>query len=247
MGEDLDGRLAELARAGAESAQLPPAARLRRRGARRQRTRIVAAGATAAAIVVGVVVGTGALSTGGPPAAGTPTGPTTGPTAGPTSGPGTTATAAPPDADVPAADRQVALRTPEGHLLAIGDDGYLTTDRDGVEATTGFVFVPVAPGAERYLLKTPGLTTGGEPGCLYGTGEGAEPGRGIATTACDTSDDTQLFTVARSADFPAGALSLGNGNGWVSVDGILVSVSLDFPIGTPLTPEDLGRYVDPLD
>lgn len=242
MGEDLDERLADLAGAGAEAGRLPAATLLRSRGTRRQRTRTVAAGVTAAAVVVGVVAGTAVLPGTGPSA-----GSSTVPPPGPTAGPVETGPVA-PDATVvvPAADRQVALRTPEGHLLAVGDGGYLTTTRDGVEPTTGFVFVPVAPGADRYLIKTPGLSTGGEPDCLYGTGEGAEPGRGVAAIACDASDGSQLFTVAGSEDFPAAALSLGNGNGWVEIDGILVSVSLDHSVGTPLTVEDLGGYDDPL-
>lgn len=231
MGEDLDGRLAELADAGAGTGRLPSAAQLRRRAAHRQRRRAAAAGVAAAAVVVGVVAGTAALARSGPPSVATPT--------GPADGPGPTGAVEPPGAVVPAADRQVTLRTPEGHLLAVGDDGYLTTTRDGA-APTGFVFVPVAPGADRYLIRTPDRPAGGEPGCLYGTREGAEPGRGVAVAACDPRESTQLFTVSGSGDLPAGTLSLGNGNGWVEVDGTLVSVSLDHPVGTPLTVEDPG-------
>ena len=155
----------------------------------------------------------------------------------------------PPGTDgiTPRADRQVVLGAPDDGLLTIGEDGYLTSTQNGVGVATAFVFTPIAPGADRYLLKTAELAAWGEPGCLHSTGEGDEPGRGVAVVPCDTRDDTQLFRTAPT-DVP-GTLSVGTTDGafWVSVDGILVSMSGDHPVGTPLTAIDRGPYEDPFD
>ncbi len=141
----------------------------------------------------------------------------------------------------------MVLGAPDDGLLTLDEDGYLTSTQNGIGAATAFVFTPIEPGSDRYLIKTGELAAWGEPGCLHSTGEGDEPGRGVAVVPCDTRDDTQLFRTAPT-DVP-GTLSVGTPDGafWVSVDGILVSMSGDHPTGTPLTAIDRGPYEDPFD
>ncbi|MEU8241723.1 hypothetical protein AB0C07_26025 [Actinoplanes missouriensis] len=114
-----------------------------------------------------------------------------------------TATAAPANGpgDLPGLNRQVVFATVESggdKVLTVGAKGVVELGAPGDRSL--FVAVPVRPGAEKFLLKTGTLRSGGETYCLQVRSPGGSNPLQLAIEGCDASEKDQIFTFPVAAD-----------------------------------------------
>ncbi|WP_157435178.1 hypothetical protein [Actinoplanes missouriensis] len=114
-----------------------------------------------------------------------------------------TATTAPAGGpgDLPGLNRQVVFATVESggdKVLTVGAKGVVELGAPGDRSL--FVAVPVRPGAEKFLLKTGTLRSGGEAYCLQVRSPGGSNPLQLAIEGCDASEKDQIFTFPVAAD-----------------------------------------------
>jgi hypothetical protein len=93
--------------------------------------------------------------------------------------------------DLPGPDQGVliaALGPAEGRVLAVGADGISVDSAPfGADDRRRFSVDPLAPGSDRYLIRTAEVRDTGEPDCL------ARQGGVLVAAACDAGAEEQVF------------------------------------------------------
>lgn len=242
----LDRGLAVIAEHGAQRGRLGPAASVRQRGEKlRRRARItaVAGGVVAIALVAGgVALMQRPFADGAPPivpATSAPVAPSPSVGATPSVVPKTDPSAVPGDG-IPSRDLAVWLQattTVDYPVLSVlSEQTIVAVDESTTETSALFALTPIAPGADRYLLKSARPASWGEPGCV------ALRGGGFSFVACDASRSDQVVTLRPTEP----GFEVVVGDKAVRITGSAVS-AVESGKGTSLTFIIRGTAQDPFD